>query len=47
MEGFVSGEGSKDNDKAAFSNSKSELLEISDNYEEWISLLVRNEQEEY
>jgi hypothetical protein len=33
MEGFVSGEGSKDNDNA-FSNSKSALLEISDNYEE-------------
>ena len=47
MEGFVSGEGSKDIDNAASSNSKSALLEISDNYEEWISLVVRNEQEEY
>ena len=47
MEGFVGGEGSKDIDNSASSNSKSALLEISDSYEEWISLVVRNEQEEY
>ena len=47
MEGSFSGEGSKDIDNAASSNSKGALLKISDNYQEWISLVVRNEQEEY
>lgn len=47
MHGFVSSERSKDIDNAALSNSKSAPLEIFDTYEEWISLLDRNEQEEY
>jgi hypothetical protein len=34
MKGFVSGEGSKDTYNAASPDSKSALLEISDNYEE-------------